>query len=70
MKASLNEDLKMLDNEIFSTMAEIENKIPKHEEIEPNKEAQETPALSHEGDSGVGLLLILNDYVWSCKHQV
>ena len=58
----------MLDNEIFSTMAEIENKIPKHEEIEANKEAQETPALSHEGDSRVGLLLILYDDFWTWKH--
>ena len=55
----------MFDNKIFSALVEIQNQIPKHEEIEANKEAQETPALSHEGDSRVGLLLILYDDFWT-----
>ena len=51
-------------------MEEIHNKIPKHEEIETNKKAQETPALSHEGDRRVGLLLINYDDFRACKHKV
>ena len=49
-------------------MEEKHNKIPKHEEVEPNKEAQESAAISHEGDSRVGLLLILYDDFWTWKH--
>ena len=44
-------------------------KVPNHEKIEANEEAQNTPTVCHQGAQGVGKLLCLCDYARSIEHD-
>ena len=42
------------------TCKNLDYPVPDHEEVESNEEAQDAPAVRHQGDEGEGLLLLLN----------
>ena len=42
--------------------------VPDHEEVESNEEAQDAPAVRHQGDEGESLLLLVNLDCVACKY--